>query len=602
MRTTLLALLCAVFGLNAATTNRIHSFGVDFYFDADVEWGTFVTTNNIWVVPGAANLTNMTPAASGATNGWEINPQYGSQQGWATNIANYNAALRIAMPLNITSNCTLVKVIGTGNTAQNTTAILRAVALTFLTSAPANPAITFRPLYIGHSKPLYTLADLRTNLVPSYSSSVIPNKQTLSNTVFKFSGGLMMDHMNGSGVSARQVRPSLPKEGVAVSDYQPENNVFFNDAIASILMDDTAAQKQQAQIYLAQWGLDRAYIWEAGYRAPGTGHNPGHRLHAVFGATMFGLTNIIDSCRTNANSHEEEYLYYSTAAGRVLWGQQTATTEHQYWNYAVNAAGSRSHKDPYEFIDGGAGDLPGYLVLNAPTFKSVACIGRMWTNIVSGYPTNTWELLNQFSERWVTNGEWYANDPVKADDGVWANYGVTYGPNGSGSYISGAGRYTTLHGQNLDGGANQSQFIRELWDAYALTGGGSGGTTPPVVQTVACASDGLTWTVNYSQATYIGSGGSGGHSANMSRGAVGLSYVSGSGTATLTFTGTRLVYDGETGTYSYSQPGDGMENITGDDVATTIDQVVANNASAQEPPPDGAARSLVKFKGITITR
>ncbi len=377
--------------LFSATTNRIHRYGIDFLFEGDVEYGTFVCTNDVWVVPGGVALTNISPYATGSTNGYEINPKFGSIQGFATNIGGYDAALRPAFPLTITSNCTLVKVIGTGATAQNTTAVKTAIALTFLTSAPSSPEITFRPPYIGNDKPLYTLLDLRTNLLPSYSSTPITSKQTLAQTVNEHDDSLWMDH---SSSSARQLRPSD-----VMGDYNPENNSLVYDGLFSLFLDDPLADKMKALIYYSQWCLDRAYIIQAGYREPGTGHNPGHRVPAIFGSLMFNLTSVLTICYDATDFHEDEFLVFGTGAGRVLWGQRDASEEYQYWNYVENAGGSRSHKDPYGWVDGGSPNRAGYLTIVAQTLKSQALAGRLMTNIQSGFNSNSWYLLNAFAEQ-----------------------------------------------------------------------------------------------------------------------------------------------------------------------------------------------------------
>lgn len=582
-----LAILFSALSLRAATVTELTSYGITLQFDSSVEVGQFVTTNN-WYIVGPATVTNISPAWTGTNNGWMINPGYQSLHGFASHIGNYDASLRPALPFTINSNCTLVCTIGTGRSAQNDTAIQTAVAFTFLTAAPASPSITFRPAVYGNDKTLYTLNDLQTNLLPSLASTYITNKQTLAQTKNEHDDSFWLD-FNAS--SARQFRPAS-----VMSDYNPENNQLVYDGIASILLDDTQAAKAEAVRYIAQWCLDRARIVELGYRDPGTGHNPGHRIPAIVGALLFNLSSVITVCNAATNFHEDEYIVYGDGAQRPLWGQKSATTESQYWGYVVNGSGSRSHKDPYGYIDGGAADRSGYLTITAQTLKSMATIGRVWTNTQAGFGSNSWWSLSTFAERWVTNGMWYSGDPAAADDGIWANYGITYGPSGSGSYIAGSGRFNAYHQSNLDGGASTSQFIRELWNAHAT----STNLPSPEVSSVTISANGSTWTVTFTEAAYSGTGGAGGFSATMNGQSVGLSRTAGDGTAEWTFTATRTIYAGETGTLDFTNPGDGAQDIDGNDVANATGKVVVNNSSQQQPAPSGAARNLVKYKGIKV--
>ena len=53
-----------------------------------------------------------------------------------------------------------------------------------------------------------------------------------------------------------------------------------------------------------------------------------------------------------------------------------------------------------------------------------------------------------------------------------ANYGVIYGPNGSGGCVpdqdpsDGTGRFPQLHGTSTDDGHHSSGFANEMWSAY----------------------------------------------------------------------------------------------------------------------------------------
>lgn len=86
---------------------------------------------------------------------------------------------------------------------------------------------------------------------------------------------------------------------------------------------------------------------------------------------------------------------------------------------------------------------------------------------------------------------------------------------------------------------------------------------------------------------------------SMSGGSVTLAYASGSGSSTVTFTGSRTVYSGETGTLDYTQPGNGIEDATGNDLATIAGKSVINN-STQTAPTGNIAKAFQFPRGLKV--
>jgi len=579
----LLAILLSALGALGATTNQIVHRGVTFQFDSSVEFGQYV--NGDYYVVGPVTVTNMLPAWSGNDNGWQINAPYYGFQGLDSDVNGYDAALRVAMPFTIATNACIVKAIA--NTNQTLPAIKTIAILTVVTSAPpAGGSVTFRPPYSGTTnRPHYTVSDLQTNLLPAYLRSGLTNSPTLAETVDDYDNGVLFEFHT---YDARRFRPLD-----TLADYQPENGPLYSDGILNLFLDDTWAQKSNAVVLVCQAALDRAFVVHQGYQQPGTGHNPMHRTIAAFGATMFNITPILSYLGTNDGFHEDEFLYRSTSNNVVLWGQ-TASTESQYWGWITSRSGSRSYKDPYQLIDGGnylfgAGE---YQIITAQSLKGAALICRLMPSLQACFPTNRWANLNEFAERWVNYGGRMSPDDAAPYDGVAANYGVTFGPDGSGGYIKGAGRNPS-GGYTPDGGQYRSLFVANMWQVYAST------PVVPQLSTVAVSANGTTWTINYSEAVTIGAGGSGGNAASLSLGSVTLTYVSGSGTSAITFTGSRTVYAGETGTLNYSQPGDGWQDADGDDVVTVTGVPVTNN-STQTAPTTATARGLLKYRGLKV--
>jgi len=107
-------------------------------------------------------------------------------------------------------------------------------------------------------------------------------------------------------------------------------------------------------------------------------------------------------------------------------------------------------------------------------------------------------------------------------------------------------------------------------------------TTPPTLSSANIPTAGTTMNIVFSEAVYVGSGGSGGFTITMSGGAVTLTYSSGSGSSTLVYSLSRTVDSGETcSDFDYTQPTDGIEDIAGNDLASFTNQhaLVTNNST-----------------------
>jgi hypothetical protein len=95
-----------------------------------------------------------------------------------------------------------------------------------------------------------------------------------------------------------------------------------------------------------------------------------------------------------------------------------------------------------------------------------------------------------------------------------------------------------------------------------------GDTTLPTVVLISTISDGDELRIRFSEEVTFGLGGNGGFTANMSGGAATLTYASGDGTLALIYTWSRTIEETESGTLAYTQPGDGVEDLAGNDLDT----------------------------------
>lgn len=116
--------------------------------------------------------------------------------------------------------------------------------------------------------------------------------------------------------------------------------------------------------------------------------------------------------------------------------------------------------------------------------------------------------------------------------------------------------------------------------------------TPDPAPTLTTATLGpvpTTLTLAFSENVFIGSGGNGGFTPTLSGGAATLTYASGSGSNELIYTVSRSVAFGETGTLAYTQPGNGVEDSIGSDLASLSGFTLTNTISSE---PDTTTTSI----------
>lgn len=142
---------------------------------------------------------------------------------------------------------------------------------------------------------------------------------------------------------------------------------------------------------------------------------------------------------------------------------------------------------------------------------------------------------------------------------------------------------------DLSGGTNASPSNDGLTSIANLEGKGWTCThnapdlTVPTLISATVGPDGQTWTFIFDEPVNIGAGGSGGFAVTMTTaGAISLTYSSGAGTSTLVYTGDVAVGADDTVSsgLDYTQPGDGLEDNAGNDLATFTGAAVTNNVGA----------------------
>ena len=104
--------------------------------------------------------------------------------------------------------------------------------------------------------------------------------------------------------------------------------------------------------------------------------------------------------------------------------------------------------------------------------------------------------------------------------------------------------------------------------------------------------NGTDLSLQFSEAVQIGAGGNGGFTIALSGGAATLTYDSGDGSSNLIYTISRTVQVAETGTLSYTQPTNGIEDLEGTDLESFSDFDLINAGASFVTVTDYLAAQL----------
>jgi hypothetical protein len=461
------------------TCASVSQYGITWTFDKAYPCGTFAN-GDYWIV-GPAIITSITPDYDGTKNGWEVNPASGGinstmKQGFDQATEGFNPALVPALPYTAKPGESIVKSTRAVcyPTCSGTTSVLETAAvLTILSSIPPdNGATVFRPPYVGTNKPLYRTTALRTSLLPSLAPVDVP--PTLDSVYLRFNR-VQLDHYYAQSVSWRNLHPrqNMPDYGGDIGRR--------NSDMLRLFLNDSLSAKMPALVAYVQYGIDLLHMSALGqnWQIGGSGHKPGQLLPMTFAAVM--LNDATLKSYAQASRPEESISTYVNPQGVALFGQVEGwPAELNYWTSVAQSDGFKTRKDPYMYVDGGY--LPGtsYQAIITPVFRSEV----LAFDLIPEMKT-VWSKPDFFEyvHRSMDLGVWSQPDPCAPYDGNMANYGITFGPNGSGGCIldtnpaDGVGRFPTRHGLQFMATAYRTSFQDAMWNSYHT----SYSTTPPPV-------------------------------------------------------------------------------------------------------------------------
>ncbi len=457
-------------------TNEISQHEVTWIFAEEHQYGQFAN-GDYWVL-GPVTITSITPDFDGTHHGWEVNPTPGTANGFDVRVEAFNTDLVPSLPYTTKATESIIKTVSrTPFNEDLRPSLLFAAVLTVVEQVPpGNGAEVFRPPYVGTSKPYYKVEDIKRELIPALKAEV-PKTPSFEAVVGWFEN-VQMDHiLYGRGASRSRPLNNLPDYGSAIAQRTAS-------AALRLMVEGNEEEYMKAMIAYLQCGIDYYHIVDnGGIWNRGSGEAPGHKLPIVFFVTLLG-DELMKSKIHDLRFYEDYLVYYGTD-GFALWGDwgwgsegTSQVSETAYWNNISTGGGSRTHADPYGYIDGG--QIPGeyyqFCCTSLP-FKGTALALLLMPEL-----RKIWNPLALFDyvDRWVTHGTWTQPDPCAAA-GNSDEYGITWGPdpNNPGDCIKdGVGRFPLLHGTKTNSGHYGSGFHNSMWDTYRHTAGDAPATLP----------------------------------------------------------------------------------------------------------------------------
>ena len=232
-------------------------------------------------------------------------------------------------------------------------------------------------------------------------------------------------------------------------------------------------------------------------------------------------------------------------------------------------------------------DLGIYIGYSAPTLV----IHEEWEVDQTGY----WAWIDKSNEVVtgrvvVSSGGFLLGGAASTAQGysVESDGGFVVGGTAGIEFIGNGQAVVTSDGGFVMGGAaaHNSGYIITADGGFVIGGAASISATPadvtaPTFQSATIATNGTTLTINFDENVYVGSGGSGGFDVDASVGGdnITCTYSSGSGSTALVYTLGTTVNSGETCNLDYTQPGNGIEDEAGNDLATFSNESITNNST-----------------------
>lgn len=447
----------------------------------------------------------------------QISPASIFKQPYDSRAAGYDESLLPALPVTVAPGNSIVKMTSLLEwNGSNPTYVETAVIVTIV-AAPPIPN-TYRPAYFRNNsavtKQAWSASQLRWDLYPSLALPPTPAcppappalctpPPPIDEVVTQRYAMPQIDHLNGW--TGGQIHPTVNMPGCHYGEAIVQASGL---AATLLLLNYNASTKAAAAHGLVQYGIDiGGIVAGGGFWSANGGWQNGRKIVLGLASLVLGaaaMTDLtagvpIDPQVTFSEDTEVWVAPHAASPGGVLWGA-LPSVEDAYWKLVVSGNGDRIMADPYGYIDGGpfSGGYYDFCCVYKP-WKGEALPQLMSApleELMSASGTN----MLPFVLRRYRFGTWALPDPCAPPTGACSDgsgrcagwlgmpcgasakghcvldlkdYGVLFGPSNStpGQCIAGPGRFPGLHGQNVDAGDGEVDFVERMFAALVNSTG-----------------------------------------------------------------------------------------------------------------------------------
>lgn len=310
--------------------------GITISFSADLTVGQYVTGDYYVVAPSGLQATSYSPAPGVIGNpGYErqgngamINPVPAQVQGYDAGgfyDASLNVSLSLPIALEVGDSFLVCTSAGDVPSDDNSSMIDDLIILTVVDSAPA--ALSFRPPYVGTSKPVYSADSMNyTNIASLTFTAATPTMGSVEGLFV----GPWVDHVQGWVGSVFHPNNNMPG-----AQYGLNFASRVGMAAAMLNTEYTTAQKQNLIYYYVQLGIDLYHIALNGNGWPSDGgHSSGRLFPILFAGELLNnssMTGVVDGLPTTYfGEHDNCFIVTQTDVDRQHTTDYTGATRPGY--------------------------------------------------------------------------------------------------------------------------------------------------------------------------------------------------------------------------------------------------------------------------------
>lgn len=376
----------------------VSQYGITWEFDKKYPVGKFVTGD--WWVVGPVTVVSVTPAPENGRNGSVVNPPAGDKQGYDDRaMGGFDASLRAAFPLQLKPSESLVTAVSvdkvgvktpdTVNVQKLVGSLRTAAVLTCVTKPPAADA--FRPAYVGSWKEMFTVSQLRRDLLPKLKAPApLPEPAQYERILER----IWLDHKRQYVNEYMHPLENMPNYGREIASITSTVGLM-------LLVDDPTGKYNTVLLRFIQKGIDYYGVVQSDpdLWIGNGGHNSGRKWPILFAGLLLdhaGMKHVKATFQEDQQTYEGKGFRGQTALWRIA--PKGSNIQHEEVDPATwDTYGVRpgNKPDPGNNNDGVKAEAYRYLV--APGWIGAALSARL-----TGM-TACWDhpVFFEYVDRWI---------------------------------------------------------------------------------------------------------------------------------------------------------------------------------------------------------